>query len=244
MFYAISALAASLGKGFEKYLETFSPYLLKALNQVDSPVSITAVGFIADISNSLEEDFRRYSDAMMNVLAQMISNPNARRELKPAVLSVFGDIASNIGADFIPYLNDIMALCVAAQNTKPENGTLEALDYQIKVLEAVLDAYVGIVAGLHDKPEALFPYVGTIFQFIAQVAEDPQLYSEDATSRAAVGLIGDIAAMFPDGSIKQFYGQDWVIDYIKRTKSGQLFSQATKDTARWAREQQKRQLSL
>ena len=244
VFYAISALAASLGKGFEKYLETFSPYLLKALNQVDSPVSITAVGFIADISNSLEEDFRRYSDAMMNVLAQMISNPNARRELKPAVLSVFGDIASNIGADFIPYLNDIMALCVAAQNTKPENGTLEALDYQIKVLEAVLDAYVGIVAGLHDKPEALFPYVGTIFQFIAQVAEDPQLYSEDATSRAAVGLIGDIAAMFPDGSIKQFYGQDWVIDYIKRTRSGQLFSQATKDTARWAREQQKRQLSL
>lgn len=244
VFYAISALAASLGKNFEKYLETFSPYLVRALNQVDSQVSITAVGFVADISNSLEEDFNKYATAFMNVLGQMISADNARKELKPAVLSVFGDIASNIGSNFTPYLNEVMALCVAAQNTKPENGTLEALDYHIKVLESVLDAYVGTVAGLRGNPEALFPYVGTIFQFISLIGEDPQLYGEDSTARSAVGIIGDIAAMFPDGSIKQFYAQEWITEFIKRTRGNLAFSQSTKDTARWAREQQKHQLSL
>ncbi|CAR25977.1 ZYRO0A12672p [Zygosaccharomyces rouxii] len=244
VFYAISALASSMGKNFEKYLETFSPYLVRALNQVDSQVSITAVGFVADISNSLEEDFKKYAPAFMSVLGQMISAENAKRELKPAVLGVFGDIASNVGPDFTPYLNEVMALCVAAQNTKPENGTLEALDYQIKVLEAVLDAYVGTVAGLRSTPAALFPYVGTIFQFISLLAEDPQLYGEDSTARAAVGIVGDIAAMYPDGSIKQFYAQEWVTEFIKRTRSNQTFSQSTKDTARWAREQQKHQLSL
>lgn len=244
VFYAVSALASSLGKGFENYLESFSPYLIGALNQVDSPVAITAVGFIADISNSLEDDFKRYAGAFMNVLGQLITNPAAKKELKPAVLSVFGDIASNIGEDFIPYVNEVMGLCVAAQNSKPENGTLEALDYNIKVLESVLDAYVGIVAGLHNHPAELFNYIGTIFQFLNIVAEDPQLYSEDSTSRSAVGLIGDIAAMYPDGSIKQFYTQQWIADFIKKTRKNQEFSQSTKDTARWAREQQKHQLSL
>lgn len=244
VFYAVSALASSLGKGFEKYLEAFSPFLISALNQVDSTVAITAVGFIADISNSLEEDFKKYAGAFMNVLGQLITNPETKKELKPAVLSVFGDIASNIGNDFEPYLNEVMGLCVAAQNSKPENGTLDALDYNLKVLEAVLDAYVGFVAGLHSNPQALFNYVGTIFQFINIVAEDPQLYGEDSTARSAVGLIGDIAAMYPDGSIKQFYTQEWVTEFIKRTRKNQLFSQSTKDTARWAREQQKHQLSL
>lgn len=244
VFYAVSALASATGRNFEKYLDAFSPYLLKALNQVDSSVSITAVGFIADIANSLEDDFKRYASSFMNVLGQIISNPLAKKELKPAVLSVFGDIASNIGQEFIPYLNEVMALCVAAQNSKPENGTLEALDYNIKVLESVLDAYVGIITGLHNEPAAIFNYVGTIFQFIAQIADDPQLFSEDSTSRSAVGIIGDISAMFPDGSIKQFYTQPWLTDFIKRTKTNHSFSQSTKDTARWAREQQKHQLQL
>ncbi|CCF56070.1 hypothetical protein KAFR_0A06350 [Kazachstania africana CBS 2517] len=244
VFYSVSALSFSLGKEFEKYLEAFSPYLVKALNQVESPVSITAVGFIADISNSLEEDFRKYATAFMSVLGQMISNPSAKKELKPAVLSVFGDIASNIGSDFVLYLQEVMALCVAAQNTKPENGTIEAIDYNIRIMEAVLDAYVGIVGGLHNNPQAIYPYVGTIFQFIAQIADDAQLYSEDSTARSAVGLIGDIAAMIPDGSIKQFYSQNSITDLIKKTRSNPMFSQATKDTARWAREQQKLQLSL
>ncbi|GMM57155.1 karyopherin beta [Maudiozyma humilis] len=244
VFFAISALSMAMGKEFQKYLEAFSPFLVKALNQVESSVAITAVGFIADISNSLEEDFKNYAGAFMNVLGQMISNPNARKELKPAVLSVFGDIASNIGQEFTPYLDEVMALCVNAQNTKPENGTLEAMDYNLRVWEAVLDAYVGIVGGLHDTPQAIFPYVGTIFQFISLIADDPQLYSEDSTARSAVGLIGDIGSMIPDGSIKQFYGQAQITDLIKRTRGNPHFSQATKDVARWARNQQKMQLSL
>lgn len=244
VFYAISSLAAAMGKGFEKYLETFSPYLVNALNQVQSQVSITAVGLIADISNSLEDDFKRFAPAFMNVLGQMISVDNAKKELKPAVLSVFGDIASNIGSDFIPYLDQVMALCVAAQNTRPENSSLEALEYNLKVHESVLDAYVGTVAGLHGNADALFPYVGTIFQFMGHIADNPTLNNEDSTARAAVGIIGDVAAMFPDGRIKQFYSQDWVTEFIKKTRSTSAFSQSTKDTARWAREQQKYQMSL
>lgn len=244
VFYAISSLSFALGTKFEKYLESFSPYLVNALNQVDSTVSITAVGFVADIANSLGEDFKKYASAFMTVLGQMIINPNSKKELKPAVLSVFGDIASNIGSEFSPYIVEVMNVCVAAQNTGPESGTLEAIDYHIKVFEAVLDAYVGIVGGLHDNPQIIFNYVGTIFQFISSIAENPQMSSEDSTARSIVGLIGDVSAMFPDGSIKNFYSQEFITEIIKRTRSNPMFSKSTKDTAKWAREQQKYQLSL
>lgn len=244
IFFAISSLASTLGKNFEKYLESFSPFLVKALNQVESQVSITAVGFIADMANSLEDDFKKYASAFMNVLGQMIVSNNARKELKPAVLGVFGDIASNIGSDFVPYLNEVITLCASAQNANPENGTLEALDYRISVLEAVLDAYVGIVSGLSNDPQALFPYVGTIFQFISTVAEDSQLYGEESTARYTVGLLGDLAALYPDGTLQQFFRLDKISDFIKKTRSNPSFSQTTKDTARWAREQEKRQLSM
>ncbi|AMD21833.1 HFL023Wp [Eremothecium sinecaudum] len=244
VFYVISALATSMGKAFERYLETFSPYLVHALNQVQSQVAVTAVGLIADIANSLEDDFKKFAPAFMNVLGSMISAPDAKKELKPAVLFVFGDIASNIGADFIPYLNQVMTLCVAAQYSTPDNSSFDALEYNVKVQESVLDAYVGIVAGLHSNPDALFQYLGTIFQFLNSFAENPALSSEDSSARSAVGMIGDIAAMYPDGRIKQLYAQPWVAEFIKKTRSNQMFSQATKDTARWAREQQKHQLSL
>lgn len=244
VFYVISSLATSMGKGFERYLETFSPYLVHALNQVQSQVSVTAVGLIADIANCLEDDFKKFAPAFMNVLGNMISSQDAKRELKPAVLSVFGDIASNIGSDFIPYLNQVMALCVAAQYSTPENSSLDALEYNFKVQESVLDAYVGMVAGLQSNPDALFQYVGTIFQFLNTFAENLALSSEDTATRSAVGIIGDIAAIYPDGRIKQLYSQPWVAEFIKKTRSNQIFSQATKDTARWAREQQKDQLNL
>ncbi|KAH3903043.1 probable Importin subunit beta-1 [Saccharomycodes ludwigii] len=244
VFFCISALAIALGPDFEKYLEKFSPFLLSALNQVSSQISITAVGLIADISNSLGDSFKKFAPDFMNVLGQMISAPDSKKELKPAVLAVFGDIATNIGTDFVPYLDQVMALCVAAQNSTPENSSLEALDYNLRVHEAVLDAYVGCVAGLADAPKALFPYVGTIFQFLQYLAEEPALNVVDSTARAAVGLIGDIAAMFPGGEIKQFYGQPWVDEFIKNTRSNKNFKQSTRDTAKWSREQQKLQLSL
>lgn len=244
VFYAISALASALGKQFQKYLETFSPYLVNALNQVQSQVCITAVNLIADISNSLEDDFKRFAPSFMNVLGQMLSSPDAKKELQPAVLSVFGDIATNIGSDFVPYLSQVMSVCVIAQNYKPNYNSSDALDYQYKLYESILDAYVGIITGLHDQPDALFPYTGSIFQFINLLADNPSVSLEESIARTAVGIVGDIAAMYPDGRLKQFYTQPWMTKFIKDVKSNQSFAQTTRDTARWAREQQKLQSNL
>ena len=42
-------------------------------------------------------------------------------------------------------------------------------------------------------------------------------------------------------NLKQVFTEEWVTDFIKRTRSNPLFDNKTKDAARWARDQQKRQ---
>lgn len=244
VFIAISALAGAVEQDFNKYMSAFLPFLTNALNQTDSPISNTAVGLVADISHSLGPEFIQYSAGLINILGTLLSNPNVRKELKPAVLSAFGDIASTIGPNFQPYLEVVFKICLEAQNANPENSSLEALDYTLNIKEAVLDTYVGIVGGLHENPNVIYPYVEQIFTLLQIVSQDPQLTISESVSRAAVGLIGDLSQLFPDGRIKQVYAQDWITQFVKKTRANPQFSQTTHSTARWAREQQKQQLLL
>jgi importin subunit beta-1 len=62
--------------------------------------------------------------------------------------------------------------------------------------------------------------------------------------RSVVGLIGDVASMYTQGAVSQFYREEWVTDIIARARKSKEFSVSTKETARWAREQQKLQQSL
>ncbi|CEP20667.1 unnamed protein product [Cyberlindnera jadinii] len=244
IFIAISALAGAVGQNFNNYMSAFLPFLTNALNQVDSPVSNTAVGLVADISHSLGESFQQYFEGLMNILGGLLQNPNVRKELKPTVLSAFGDIATAVGAGFKPYLDVVFRICHAAQNMEPENSTPEAVDYVTTVLESVLDCYVGIVGGLHECANEIYPYVAQIFELLSAVQKDIAFITSDSVNRSAVGLIGDLAQMFPDGRIKEAYAQSWVTEFIKRVRTHPDFSQSTIDTAKWAREQQKIQLTL
>ncbi|ODV94611.1 hypothetical protein PACTADRAFT_50482 [Pachysolen tannophilus NRRL Y-2460] len=244
IFIGISAVADAIDKNFMKYMEAFLPYLTKALENTESPICETAVGLVADISHSLGDSIIPYCQGLMNILGSNLNRPDVKRELRPVILSCFGDIASSIGKEFIQYLDVVMNICNQAQNLQPSDSSIETLDYVLTLKESVLDAYVGIIAGLHDDPQSILKYVPQIFQFLLLLYTDINMISSDNTSRSAVGMIGDLASMFPNGDIKDAYRQEWVTDLIKRTRSNNNFSQQTKETARWARDQQKKQLAI
>lgn len=52
----------------------------------------------------------------------------------------------------------------------------------------------------------------------------------------------DLADAYPSGELADAFRQDWVSTLIKETKSNREFSPRTIETARWAREQVKRQI--
>ncbi|CDR42288.1 CYFA0S09e00210g1_1 [Cyberlindnera fabianii] len=243
VFICISSLASSIGVNFNNYMNAFLPFLTNALNQVSAPVANTAVGLVADISHSLGEHFRQYSDGLMNILGGLLQNPGVRKELKPAVLSAFGDIAAAIGSAFKPYMQVVFTVCKEAQNMEAENNSIEATDYLLSVRESVLDCYVGIVGGVHSANE-IFPYASQIFELLNIITTETSLTMSESVTKSAAGMLGDLAEIFVDGQIKQAYAQDWVTSFLKKSRANAYFSDDTQMVIQWARQQQRRQLNL
>lgn len=57
-----------------------------------------------------------------------------------------------------------------------------------------------------------------------------------------MGVIGDLADAFPHGEFSNYYRAEWLTAMIKDTRQSREFQSRTVDTARWAREQVKRQI--
>jgi importin subunit beta-1 len=52
----------------------------------------------------------------------------------------------------------------------------------------------------------------------------------------------DLSEAFPHGEFSNYYRSDWLSQMIKETRTNRDFQVRTIDTARWAREQVKRQI--
>jgi importin subunit beta-1 len=244
VFIAVLAVAAAVGAAFTAYMAAVQPYLTLALVDTELPTCKTAIGVVADLAQALGAHMVPYLEQLMTILGTQLRLALVKRELRPVILLCFGDVATLVGAAFEPYVDFVMSICLAALEIEPEDQLLDTLDYVLNVKEACLDAYVGVVAGCAERPAVVLPYMQQIFLFIQHVLVDPNMLLTDLVARAAVGLLGDVAAIFPQGELKQAYAQPWMLEFIKKTRANAAFQPLTRDAARWAREQQKRQAQL
>lgn len=234
---AISAVAAGVGERFVKYMPAFLPFLTQALQNNELQLSVVAVGLVADLAQSLGPNIGQYLEGFMNLLATDLSSESSRRNLRPAIILCFGDVATSVGTSYQPYLKFTMGFCQEAQRTEAPDSLLESTEYIANLREAVLDCYAGIVTAFSTSPGEISEFISAIFEAIHQLLA----YDESAV-RTAVGLLGDIAAMYPQGHLLQLYLQPWVTDFIRQTRLCPYFDEKTKEAARWARDQQKRQI--
>lgn len=61
-------------------------------------------------------------------------------------------------------------------------------------------------------------------------------------SASANEQISDLADAYPNGELAEIFRQDWVTAMIKETRTNREFQSRTIETARWAKEQVKRQI--
>ncbi|MCJ1261525.1 karyopherin beta [Lobaria immixta] len=225
VFAAVGALSNALEVDFAKYMDSFAPFLYNALgNQDELGLCAMAIGLVSDITRSLGEASQPYCDTFMNYLLSNLRSTSVSNQFKPAILQCFGDIAQAIGPHFEAYLNVVaLVLQQAATVTMSDNGAYEMLDYIISLREGIMDAWSGIILALKQGK-----------------AQDPN--RSEALLRSAMGVIGDLADTFPSGEYADYYRAEWVTQLIKETRSNREFQGRTVDTARWAREQVKRQI--
>lgn len=243
VFIAIGSVASTVDENFEVYMEALIPFILNALKDPEAQICTTAIGLISDVSHALGPKIENYSETFMKVLGETLQRPETPKEVKRTILSCFGDIASSMGPSFSFFLGVVMQVIGEASTVQTDaDSSLEFLDYVSGLRESITDAYVGIVTGLRESPNELLPYVKAIISFLSVIRIDPNMIRSDSTVRSIVGLLGDIASMYAPGQLRELYQEDWITELIKKARTDPNYSSATKNTARWAREQQKLQL--
>ncbi|KAK9709325.1 karyopherin Kap95, partial [Basidiobolus ranarum] len=111
IFLCVSAITTSLEGEFARYLESFSPFLYSALqNHEEHQLCSIAVGLIGDICRALGEQVLPYCDTFMTLLVQTLQSSVLHRNVKPNILSCFGDIALAIGGNYESYVNISMGM--------------------------------------------------------------------------------------------------------------------------------------
>lgn len=69
---------------------------------------IVAVGVVGDLSRALEAKILPYCDDIITALLENLQDSQLNRNVKPPVLSCFGDISLAIGGNFVKYLGFVM----------------------------------------------------------------------------------------------------------------------------------------
>ncbi|MCJ1308544.1 karyopherin beta [Agyrium rufum] len=241
VFATVGSLANALEADFVKYMDAFTPFLYNALgNQEEPGLCSMAIGLVSDIARSLGEGAQPYCDHFMNYLLNNLRSTALSNQFKPAILQCFGDIAQAIGLHFETYLSVVAQVLQQAANVSlGADGPYDMLDYIVSLREGIMDAWAGIIIAMKPKVDTLNPSVQPIFQLLVIVADDNN--RSESLLRSAMGVIGDLADAFPNGEYADFFREEAITRLIKDTRTNRDFSSTTTETARWAREQVKRQ---
>jgi importin subunit beta-1 len=235
---AVSNLCDLMNENFIKYMEAFKPFLYMALkNFQDYQVCSVAIGLVGDIARALKIAILPYCDEIMNMLMENLSNPDIHRDVKPQVLSVFGDIALSVGCEFKKYLSPVLQVLSQVMEIQCDTKDFEMRDYLSSLRESVLEAFTGIVQGLKgtdSKPNQdillLQNHVPMIIKYIVKAACDTDLAETTMTSCA--GLIGDLCLAFGTPLLPYILEDNIIMPMLMEGKKST--TTRTKSTCNWA----------
>lgn len=234
---AVSTLVDLLGERFVTYMDAFKPYLYMGLkNYQEHQVCCTAVGLTGDICRGLKGKILPYCDEIMQLLLENLNNTTLHRNVKPQILSVFGDMALSIGPEFKKYLQIVLQMLLHASQCQVDPTDFDMMDYLIELRESVLEAYTGIIQGLKGadaKPNPdvflLEPHINYIVTFLMTIAQDPDVPDNNLASCA--GLLGDLCIAF-GGPLLRLIDNEGITGLLNAGRNSR--QQRTKALSSWA----------
>lgn len=117
-----------------------------------------------------------------------------------------------------------------AARTKVSEDDEELVEYLGVLREGILEAYTGIIQGLHDgnKIMLLLPHLSGIFCFLQLTIDDSKRgLSEDQESltKSVVGIIGDLAASIAtSGEVSPFFREPFICNLLDESKKNPSLS--------------------
>eukprot|EP00158_Paraphelidium_tribonemae_P009976 Partr_v1_DN29017_c0_g2_i8_m58624 putative importin len=235
VFLAIGVIINTLESDFARYMESFVPFLYGALqNPAEHQLCGIAVGIIADLCRGLGVGIIPYCNQFMQLLSENLQSNVLHREVKPQILSCFGDIALAVMGQFEQYLSFCMTVLLQASQIQYDYNNDDMRYYAEDLFEGILEAYTGIVQGLkaEDKAHLIVPYVDQMFFALKRSLEIPEV--DDKVVRGALGLLGDMASS-AGTVISEQLRQDWIEQVFRSAKANRAYSTTTREVLKWSR---------
>lgn len=170
----LSTLVERLGEDFSKYVDIFLPFVQSGLKsaEVDPLTFLSTMDVVSALAKGLCAKFVPYCDLMVTILLENVANDSISKDLKPRMISIFGDIAVGIKNNFAKYFSTILPILVqaclitecpvakqkrlmkeirnkipAGVNVSNVDGSEDDPDYRNDLRIACLEVYVGVIQG-------------------------------------------------------------------------------------------------
>lgn len=237
-FMAVGTLVECLGEGSMKYLEVFKPFLIQGVkNRAEHQVCISAIGVVGDLSRAIGAQMQPLCDEIMEAFITNLADSAINREVKPHILSTFGDIAIAIGTHFKKYADIVLSTLQQASAAEVDKCDYDMIDYLNELREACLEAYTGIIQGLKGEDdknvnadvEVVRPFLAPIIEFIMKIGQDTE--RTDSLVGASCGLLGDICTTFGN-QMMQAVDNSTLTDLLQEGRRSK--TPKTKTLAVWA----------
>ncbi|GAX79827.1 hypothetical protein CEUSTIGMA_g7267.t1 [Chlamydomonas eustigma] len=218
---AVGSFTYAVGKQFVKYLPQFSQYLKTGLtNYLEWQVCLSTVGVLGDVCRNVEAEILPYCDEIMSLLVVNLGREDVHRNIKPNILSAFGDIALVIGDNFEKYLEAVLRVLKQAMSLSVSSGASEDfLDYNNMLRNGILEAYSGIIQGMGQAKAEMYMQneLQDIIMFVSSIGAEPE--PEEDVARSAVNLLGDACSIFAGVGVllRNSPRQEWskLVEYCK-----------------------------
>ena len=131
-----------------------------------------------------------YCPEIVQLLLKNLQEPALNRNVKPPILSCFGDVALAVGGDFEPYLPETMRMLQQAGMTSLDVSNPDLVDYLGQLREGIFEAYTGVLQGLREgkKGTAFQPYLPDAMNLLLRVLRA----SYERTGRSSPSAHGSV----------------------------------------------------
>merc|ERR1712137_667211 len=198
---AISALFSVMPGVIQIVISSFTPYLLGAIKNA-SDVSVLKSGLLCfgSICDSMGPRIYQigengaFCNAILGHLISHLQNPEVDRELRPLIITTFGEVALAVRGLFVNYYPHIMNILSAASDiTISNDADDDTIDYVIALRESILEAYPAIIVAMSDGNEAkqVIPSLGKMLPFMETLWNQPQ-YRTGTIISSMIGIVNDI----------------------------------------------------
>ena len=122
------------------------------------------------------------------------------KDLKPAILSCFGDMAMAVGTGFRQFVPDVMYILRAATQTQVEQNNADQVEYLHRLHLAILEAFTGIVHSFDGlqasdvQQEAVYAQFMLAFAMFVYESHTGAAHTSELLSML-LGLVGDMATI-------------------------------------------------